>query len=99
MFVPTLSANIVPVIPLKIDGYGYTNLLSQKPQSSVGSMHQYVILKSKIQPFNSHFQFQEQPKEYLARIMETATEQVEHKVDHGKVKTEEDIDIIAICQF
>lgn len=58
-----------------------------------------VILKSKIQPFNSHFQFQEQPKEYLARIMETATEQVEHKVDHGKVKTEEDIDIIAICQF
>ena len=27
--------------------------------------------------------------------METATEQVEHKVDHGKVKTEEVIDIIA----
>ena len=31
--------------------------------------------------------------------METTTEQVERKVDHGKVKTEEDIDIIAICQF
>lgn len=63
-------------------------------------MQQGVALKREIQTYISpHAWFQDQLKECITRATEITTDQGEHKVDQGKVKTMEDIDATAMDQF
>ena len=63
-------------------------------------MQQGVALKREIQPYISpHVRFQDQLKECITRATEITTDQGEHKVDHGKVKTMEDTEVMAMDQF
>lgn len=63
-------------------------------------MQQGVALMREIQTYISpHAWFQDQLKECITRATEITTDQGEHKVDQGKVKTMEDIDATAMDQF
>ena len=95
---PPLSAKIALVIPSKFDGCSPENLLPQQPQLGISSKPQRVELKGETQYYDSpHVQLQEQPKESI--IMKATKEQDVHKVDHGTVKTKEDINNTAMDQF